>query len=251
MTFLGDSGRSNDVDVIDIIVKRPACARFVARHLYNFFVADEVPVPAWQNIPPQDPDAVRILEQAFVAGNYDIRSALRALFNSDFFKNARFAKVKSPAELVIGLARLVDDFKEPKPAYADLNHEMRYIGMDLLNPPTVEGWHTGKEWIDTGTLVERINFAANYLGDSSLPGVKSIISRIASQDTMSPEQFVERCLDLVGQIDISDDSRKILVERSRSGGPLVSATEGERPAFSRRVLEMLQLITATQEYQFC
>ncbi|GIT44037.1 MAG: hypothetical protein Ct9H300mP11_19730 [Chloroflexota bacterium] len=38
------------------------------------------------------------------------------------------------------------------------------MGMDLMNPPTVEGWHTGREWIDSGTLVERINFASDLLG---------------------------------------------------------------------------------------
>ena len=41
------------------------------------------------------------------------------------------------------------------------------MGQDLLNPPSVEGWHTGKEWIDTGCLVERINFAAQQVGDAA------------------------------------------------------------------------------------
>src|ERR687896_2013722 len=35
--FLGHRGRFNGEDIIDIIVQQPACARFVARHLYNFF----------------------------------------------------------------------------------------------------------------------------------------------------------------------------------------------------------------------
>jgi uncharacterized protein (DUF1800 family) len=44
--FLGEQGNLNGEDVIDIILKQPATARFLARHLYNFFVADEVPVPS-------------------------------------------------------------------------------------------------------------------------------------------------------------------------------------------------------------
>ena len=40
------------------------------------------------------------------------------------------------------------------------------MGQELMNPPSVEGWHTGKEWIDTGILVERVNFAAEQVGDS-------------------------------------------------------------------------------------
>ena len=51
-TFLGHTGRFNGDDIIDIIVRQPATARFLARHLYNFFVADEAQVPAWQSTPP-------------------------------------------------------------------------------------------------------------------------------------------------------------------------------------------------------
>ena len=48
-------GRWNGEDIVNIIVKQPATARFIARHLYNFFVADEPQVPAWAIEPPRDP----------------------------------------------------------------------------------------------------------------------------------------------------------------------------------------------------
>ena len=51
-TFLGHTGNLNGDDIIDIIVEQPACARFVSRHLYNFFVADEPQVPSWNVTPP-------------------------------------------------------------------------------------------------------------------------------------------------------------------------------------------------------
>ena len=44
-TFLGETGNFNGEDIVDIICKQPATARFIARHLYSFFVADEPPVP--------------------------------------------------------------------------------------------------------------------------------------------------------------------------------------------------------------
>ena len=40
-TFLGHKGRFNGSDIIEIIVQQPATAKFLCRHLYNFFVADE------------------------------------------------------------------------------------------------------------------------------------------------------------------------------------------------------------------
>jgi len=252
-TFLGETGRFNGEDVIDIIVRQPACARFVARHLYNFFVADEEPVPLWQNSPPQDPEALRILETAFLESDFDIRSVLRVLFNSDFFKNSRlnrFSRVKSPADLVVGVARLVGDYNEPKPGFLELRDEMIYMGMDLANPPTVEGWHTGKEWIDSGSLVERINFSANLVGNTELPGVRNIVSRLAAQSPLSPEQFVESCLDLVGPMEVSEGTKAALVEEASRSGELRYADEGDAE-FARRIGELLQLIVATQEYQFC
>ena len=51
-TFLGETGRFNGEDVIDIIVKQPATARFLSRHLYSFFVTDDVQVPSWIETPP-------------------------------------------------------------------------------------------------------------------------------------------------------------------------------------------------------
>src|ERR671923_727160 len=105
-TFLGETGPWNGEDIVNIIVKQPSAARFIARHLYNFFVADQPQVPARPTLPPPDPEAIRTLMRAFVDSGYEIRAVLRVLFNADFFKHARFTKVKSPAEMVVGTVRL-------------------------------------------------------------------------------------------------------------------------------------------------
>ena len=93
-TFLGHTGNFNGEDIIDIVCQQPATARFIARHLYNFFVADESQVPAWSVTPPRDPEAIDMIAKAFVESNYDMRSTLRTIFYSDFFKEARFARLK-------------------------------------------------------------------------------------------------------------------------------------------------------------
>ena len=111
--FLGETGRFNGEDIIDIIVKQQATARFISRHLYNFFVADEPQVPAWNETPPQDTKAVDALIKAYFDSGGEIRSMLRVLFNSDFFKNARFKRVKSPTELVTGILKLVGTYRFP------------------------------------------------------------------------------------------------------------------------------------------
>ena len=40
-TFLGETGTFNGEDIIDIIVRHPASAKFVATEIYDFFVSDD------------------------------------------------------------------------------------------------------------------------------------------------------------------------------------------------------------------
>ena len=76
-TFLGETGNFNGEEIIDIIARQPATARFVSRHLYNFFVADEPQVPAWQETPPRDPEAIKMLEDAYFESNYNLTAMLK------------------------------------------------------------------------------------------------------------------------------------------------------------------------------
>ena len=245
-TFLGETGNFNGDDIINIICKQPSAARFVARHLYNFFVADEAEVPAWQRTAPRDPQAIKELEDEYYRSGYDVGAMLKVMLNSQWFKDARFEKVKSPTEVVIGTIRLVKDFTTPKLGLHPLANNIRYMGQDLMNPPTVEGWHTGKEWIDSGTLVERINFAADQVGNTGLPGVQDIVNRLGSENVVNSEVMVDRCLEMLGGYQLADETRDQLVEHGQKGGVPAPGTA----EFSNRVGEILQLIVATQEYQF-
>jgi uncharacterized protein (DUF1800 family) len=249
-TFLGHTGNLNGDDVIDIVCRQPATARFVSRHLYNFFVADEPQVPSWSVTPPRDPEAIDTLARSFIESNFDIRSVLRVLLRSDFFKNARFSKIKSPAELVVSTLRLVGGFEFPAPGIGNRSKEPGYMGQELLNPPSVEGWHTGAEWINSGTLMKRINFAADMMGDPGRPGVQTIIDRVAASGALSPEQLVDACLDLMGPLPVTEETRGQLVGHAAESGPLAWGSPAETSASTQRVTEMLQLIVATREYQY-
>lgn len=125
------------------------------------------------------------------------------------------------------------------------------MGMDLLNPPTVEGWHMGREWINSGSLIDRINFASKVLGDTSLPGVRSMVNRLmARSENLSAEQMVDGCLDLVGPLTISGETRTELVGHVAQGGDLRHSTDDEKADFARRVGETFQMIATTSEFQF-
>ena len=251
--FLGERGRFNGEDIVDIVCKQPATARFISRHLYHFFVADEPPVPQWPYQIPRDPEAIEILSQAYFDSNYDMRSMLRVLFNSDFFRSEEswYAKVKGPAELVAGVLRLTGEFDQARHQILDRSQEMMYMGQQLINPPSVEGWHQGTEWIDTGTLVERLNFAWQQLGDISKPGVKAMIGNILADrgGVVSPERLVEGCLDQMGAFSVSDETRSLLVGFASREGALQIGEAGPDKKVQRRVADLLQLAAASPEFQ--
>ena len=251
-TFLGHTGNFNGEDIIDIIVGQPACPRFITRHLYNFFVADEPQVPAWDIEEPRDPEAIKTLSEVFVSSGYEIRPVLRTLFNSDFFKESMYQKVRSPVEMVVGTIRLTQELQGTDPRLESLAKEPGYMGQDILDPPSVEGWHTGKEWINSGALVKRVNFVADRVNNTSLPGVQSMIKRIAASNgtSMTAERLVDQCLDLMGPLEVSDVTHRELVAQAESDVPISWATDADYDNSARRVGETLALIAATREYQF-
>jgi hypothetical protein len=125
------------------------------------------------------------------------------------------------------------------------------MGQSLLNPPTVEGWHTGKEWIDGGTLNERVNFAVNEFADVTRPGVQAIIERLSAPGTtLTPDALVDHCLDLMGPLTVGNETRQALLRYAQSDGECRFSTPEERQASAVRVGRVLQLIVASKEYQF-
>ena len=249
-TFLGHTGRFNGEDVIDIIVQQPACHRFIARHLYSFFVADEPQVPAWPIEPPRDPEAIEMLAGVLVSSGYELRPVLRALFNSDFFKNAMYQKIKSPVEVVVGTLRLTRELQGPDPYLERIAGEPALMGQAIMDPPSVEGWHTGHEWIGSGSLVKRVNFVSERVGNVELPGIQSLVRRVASGGTaMTAEALVDRCLDVMGPIQVAEVTRDELLAQAESGGPITCGTDEEYTSFSHRAGQILALISSTIEYQ--
>ncbi len=242
-SFLGHAGAFGGEDIIRIIAEQPATARFIARHMYHFFVADEPPVPSWPYTPPRDPEAVETLAQAYFDSGHDIKAMLETLFHSDFFKaeDVRYEKVKGPAEFVAGVLRLTGEFDRPRREILERYQQTNFMGQMLTNPPSVEGWHQGVEWIDTGTLIERINFASEQFGDAAKPGVGAMIDGVVSGGAASsPESLIDACLDRMGAIAVSEDTRGAL---ARAASADAGASDADRAA------RALRLIASTHEFQ--
>jgi uncharacterized protein (DUF1800 family) len=221
-TFLGETGRFDGDDVI------------------AFFVSDTA-----------DPEAVQELARAFTDSGYEIHDVLRSLFLSDAFtsEHNRYRKVKGPVELVFGATRLTERWALPDESLPDLAWATHYQGQALLNPPSVEGWHEGEEWIDSCCLVERINFASAEIARAQTPGVQRMLARVAGCGATTGTEFVDACLDACGALAVSPETRTLLAgsHAAAAGTDFDADPEGSRA----RTLAMLQLIVATPDYQYC
>ncbi len=240
-TFLNQTGRFNGEDVLDIICGHPASSWFLAGNLYAFFVSDQ-----------PDEAATQVIAEDLRRTGGDVRSAMRTIFLSDFFRSeeARNSKVKSPAEVVAGVARMAGAFGAPHWSIVNLALDASFMGQEILNPPTVEGWHTGIEWVDTGTLMERVNAAALLIGDPAQPGVQGIIRRLReAQPVYGPGDLVDACLTLAGGLEVSEATHRELVAFAAAQGDLKFEPQYEAACSEQRVAELLQLIVSTREYQ--
>ena len=244
-TFLGEVGRFNGQDIIDIIVKQEATARFICTRLFQFFAADEV-----------DDDGEEVIESMMASyheSDYELRSVLRTLFTSDYFKSekARFARMKAPVEVVVGAVRQAGGYDTPTIGVEQLPSQAGFMGQGLLQPPTVEGWHEGVEWIESGSLVERVNFASKQVSEVSKPGVRAIIDRIATDNggVLSPEELVDKCLDLLGPIPASEETRSSLIEYASANGDVDLRRHQPGDDAEQRVGDVLRLVASSREFQ--
>ncbi|MCH8222768.1 MAG: DUF1800 domain-containing protein [Chloroflexi bacterium] len=239
-TFLGETGNFNGEDIVEIVSRHRSTARFIALRLYLNFVSDT----------PDDEEIERLAD-VFQENDGEIRSVLRAIFNSDHFKSPaiRFRKMKSPAELVFGTVTLTDRFTIPEMDMSTLANQTLFMGQHLLNPPSVEGWHEGEEWVDSGALIERINFASGEVTRGDARGVRRMIERVAGTGAeLQPEEFVDACLDAMGSIDLSDRTKSIVISHAAAKDtPFRPGSAGSED----RTLEMFQLIVSTPDFQYC
>ena len=263
-TFLGETGNFNGEDIIALICKNPATAGFVARHLYHYFVADEFPVPQWPHFEPKDPAAIKVMTDAYFESGYSIKAMLRALFLSDSFKSQASwnARVKSPIELIVGTVRLAGGYDGPSQDVYEHITASGYMGQDIFAPPSVEGWMGGTDWISTGSMVQRVNFAGSVIGNLDNTGVVALISKIKSDagSSSSSESLVRSCLKNLGNLEVSDETLVGLVQFTINA-TLRSSTEKIPSANARpdqnasntsdqAIASLLQLIVSTREYQF-
>ncbi|PKF74963.1 DUF1800 family protein [Chryseobacterium sp. PMSZPI] len=151
-TFLGKTGNFSGTDVLNIILEQKATSQFITTKIYKFFVNENV-----------DHNIVNTLSTNFYNSGYDIKKLMSDIFSSSWFYDQRNIgnRIKSPIELMAGIMRILPmHIQNPE----NLIVYQKLLGQMLLYPPNVAGWPNGKSWIDSSTLMLRLQVPQIWSG---------------------------------------------------------------------------------------
>lgn len=151
-TFLGKTGNFTGTDILNIILEQKATSTFIITKIYKFFVNEKV-----------DSNIVEQLSTDFYKSGYDIRKLMNDIFSSSWFYDQKNIgnRIKSPIELMAGMMRMLPmNIQNPE----NLIVYQKLLGQMLLYPPNVAGWPNGKSWIDSSTLMLRLQIPQIWSG---------------------------------------------------------------------------------------
>ncbi len=227
-TFLKQTGRWTAADIVRITLEQPACAEFLCRKLYRFFVSDNPPAT----------DLIAPLAQELRSHRYAIRHVVEIILRSrHFFSAAAYRqRIKSPVELSAGLVRMLEVPRSGMNLLA-LAAACERQGQDLFYPPNVKGWDGGRTWLTSATLLERGNWVSDVTWGNATLGVMPYDPPAwAKTHSLRPDQVTAALVDLLLQGDL-DPRARALIDRTAA-----SAT-------ADALCKALQLVLHTPDFQ--
>jgi uncharacterized protein (DUF1800 family) len=226
-----DNGEMEGRQLLHFLATRPATAQLISRQLAIRFVSDN---------PPQS--LVDRMAKSYLKSEGDIPTVLETLFHSPEFwaRSDDHAKVKTPIEFVVSALRASNADVEN---YQPLVNQLRQMGMPVYGciPPVGYKWDEA-DWVSTGALVDRMNFAL-ALASNRLPGItvewapELDVSMMdsnapAQQEVPSPESEEARLEQVLLPDGVSATTRAAALEEFRKQNVQNGATE--TPVVARR-----------------
>lgn len=248
-TILGKTGAWDWKDVVRITLESDACCRYVARRIIKQFV----------EFYPTD-EVVSDLQKIVRDANYDMNVILQRLLSSEYFYSSavRGALIKSPAELVVGLASVLGA-RSIQPAYAVAS--MTKLTQEPFYPPTVEGWKGHHAWITSSTFPQRQRFAEAFIdgrqtgsssklldadGKSLTPDVVAMAKQLPDAD--DAVKLVANMTSLMLAVPVTKKQLDVLLEIMLAGAQVYEWNINS-PSAPQRIKFLLQAIVRMPEYQ--
>lgn len=231
--FLGSSGNFDGDDAIRVILQQPAASMFIARKLVRFFVCDE----------PAAPDALlEPIARDLRECEFKIGPVVQRILGSNFFfsEHAIGRKVRSPVEFAMGLLCALGATTN----LVELAEGVANLGQALFQPPNVKGWDGGRAWINTSTLLGRVNLVGRILNASETQFGSSgedLASAATRANATTPEKLVDWLLELLIAVPIPQKARGTLLDLAKDDGR-------DRNQIIR---ESIHSMSALPEFQLC
>ncbi len=143
--FMGKKGNFDGEDIIDMLLAMEETAFFLTRKFYRFFVHESV-----------NEQIVSQWAKKYYDSGYHTGKLLETIFSSSHFYEQQNigTKIKSPIEYLLFLMNDFGFQSGDKKATLGIQ---KILGQVLLSPPNVAGWPDGKAWIDSSSLLYRLN----------------------------------------------------------------------------------------------
>jgi uncharacterized protein (DUF1800 family) len=209
-TFLDQTGNWAAAEVVRIVLGRPEAARHLARKLYRTFVAEE-PEPPSELIGP--------LAEALRLSNFSIRRVIGVIVKSrHFYSSASHRhRIKSPVEFIVGSLRVLEVPRAKVNLMAAAAACTRQ-GQELFAPPSVKGWDGGTTWINSSSVLERMNCATDVVWGNADRGVPAFdpVAWLEGYN-LKPDEGAGAFVKLLLQDDLAPDSRNLVLAAGREG----------------------------------
>ncbi|TAH26036.1 MAG: DUF1800 domain-containing protein [Cytophagales bacterium] len=142
--FLGIRGNFTGEEIINIILQQKQTAKFITTKIYRYFVNENI-----------DGNHIYTLSENFFKSGYDLSALMKEIFTSSWFYEDKNIGVliKSPIELLVNMKRTFGI------TFEDNKHMLflqKVLGQVLLYPTNAAGWSSGKELIDSSSLMLRL-----------------------------------------------------------------------------------------------
>jgi uncharacterized protein (DUF1800 family) len=228
-TFLKQTGPWKTADIIRITLNQPACAEFLCRKLYRFFVCEDEEA---------SDDLIKPLAAELREHGYDIGHAVGMILRSRHFyaEMNRRRRIKSPVELSAGMLRALE-VPRPNVRLLALALACERQGQDLFHPPNVKGWDGGKTWLDSAAVLARSNWCNDIIWGNAAIG-QPAYDPLAweKRHGVTADKAAGAFLDLLLQGDCDEHARELILGTGSDG-----SADGQRKA--------LQMIVHCPEYQ--
>lgn len=197
-TFDGKTGYQEGMDVLDLLSRQKATAKFISKKLATRFVSDK----------PSDA-LVQKMADRFLKTDGNIKEVLLTMVESvEFWQtDALREKIKSPFELVISAVRSTNaDLKQPFQVFnwcSRMGQRFYYYQAPTGFPDKASFW------INTGSLLNRMNFGLAF-ATGKIPGIS--VNLLALNQNHEPES-AEAALTTYSQLLLPERNQEENIKR--------------------------------------